>query len=138
MLKTKRSKILRILEWCQKNLGQKVKTHYPKLHVYNSDGSSISGFSLYGHYDNNRNIITVFLKTHKNLLSLCDTVIHEFNHFLIDQEDRYAYTKIHLKMKRAGFSEFEITKKHPHEKKCNKIANKYAQLCYMQIKRNNK
>lgn len=135
MLKTKRNKILRILKWCEDNLEYKTQTPIPKLRVYKGNGSSILGFKIAGCFCDDKNTISIFLRSNKNLLDLCDTVIHEFQHFILHRARKEEYTKIKIKMKKNGFSDKEIAFEHPHEKKCTRIAEENAQLCYMQIKK---
>lgn len=135
MLKTKRNKILRILKWCENNLEYKTQAPIPKLRVYKGSGSSITGVAIAGCFRDDKNTISIFLRSNKNLLDLCNTVIHEFQHFILDKTRRGEYTKITIKMKKNGYSNEEIVFEHPHEKKCIKIAEENEQLCYMQIKK---
>ena len=130
MLKTKRNKVLQILDWCQNNFGKSKGLQFPKLRLYKSKGTSICRNGSYGCYYYDSNTISIFLGPHRSNPSLCDTILHEYKHYLLGDEK---YNKIFNKLKRNGWSEQKILLIHPHEKICDKFAADHDPQCYQEV-----
>ncbi len=74
----KRNHIVWMFDWCKEKFGES---------KFNDDfGVKISRTdkSKYGCYLDDLDTIQVNLTMHKSLIELCDTVIHEFTHYLQD------------------------------------------------------
>jgi Zn-dependent peptidase ImmA (M78 family) len=131
MLKIKRSKILLILEWCQKKFKHKDNLSAPKLFIYNSRGKLNSNENLWGAYVIDSNRMNIFLPTHNTKFELVNTVLHEYKHYLLNRH--HNYEKIYDKLKLKKFNDSEIASIHPHEKLCNMFAKKWEDVCYNEI-----
>jgi len=132
-----RKKILLILNWCIKKFG-KNKNHkfYPKLIVYRSNGHShiikskkISAF--YGYFDEKNNKIIIFIKEHKSIYELCCTIIHEYKHYLLNDDE---YNIIKNKMIKNNNDIDDIRLNHPHEIKTRKFELKWGIVCFNELK----
>jgi hypothetical protein len=89
MRNMKRKDVLILVEWCENKFGKsKFQKTFPKVVVNNKKGPYC------GVYFYNENEIHIFPKQCKTFLSLCDTVIHEYTHYLqkMDMYDVY-YSK---------------------------------------------
>jgi hypothetical protein len=128
-----RKKVLLILEWCKKKFGKsKYWEYYPFLRVYktkgiycDNDGDGRYGQCLEG-------TITVFLGRHKTVLEVCNTVIHEYKHYLLSDDNFYLKLK---ELKKRGVKENDAIRNHPDEKITKKFADKWAHVCYNELKR---
>ena len=47
----------------------------------------------FGYFDRDKNLININVKSHKTLVSICDTVIHEFVHWLQNLKYYHRYEK---------------------------------------------
>jgi hypothetical protein len=128
-----RKKVLLILEWCKKKFGKsKYWKDYPQLRVYRTNGWSIDGDKKgrFGHFIGGK--ISIFLGKHKTIMELCDTVIHEYKHYLLDEDE---FLLEYKKLKKQGYSEKDaLTDKHPHENMAIEFANKWGHVCYNELK----
>lgn len=128
-----RKKVLLILEWCKKKFGKsKYWEEYPLLRVYRTNGWSIDGDKKgrFGHFLEGE--ISIFLGRHRTIAELCDTVIHEYKHYLLSEDE---FQLEYKKLKKQGYSENDAwIYKHPHEKITKKFANKWGHVCYNELK----
>jgi len=78
-----------MIDWCYQTLGHS-KFHPPfKLRVYIQDKQMPD----FGYFDRDKNLININVKSHKTLVSICDTVIHEFVHWLQNLKYYHRYEK---------------------------------------------
>lgn len=130
-----RAKVLLILEWCKKKFGKsKYWKSYPLLFVYKTKGRYADDDNdekgRYGHYVEGK--ISIFLGRHGTVKDLCDTVLHEYKHYLLSEDD---FQREYKRLKKQGYSEEDAsTRKHPHEKLTKKFADKWAHACYNELK----
>lgn len=128
-----RDKVLLILDWCITKFGQsEFNKGYPKLRVYKTKGMSnyykepIRGI----HYPDN-NIICIYLGAITSVKILCETVIHEYKHYLLDNDEYEALIKI---LKKKNYDKNTIYDKHPHERKARRSENYWGKICYSELK----
>lgn len=130
-----RKKVLLILRWCEKKFGKsEYWEYYPFLHVYKSKGRYAAGDNdikgRFGQFINGE--ISIFLGRHKTVKELCNTVIHEYKHYLLSEDD---FQREYKKLKKLGYPEEDAwIIKHPHEKITKKFADKWAHVCYNELK----
>jgi hypothetical protein len=128
-----RKKVLLILDWCITRFGiSRFHDDYPELRVYKSRGSS--GYEnkksgLCGTYGSG--VITIYLGSNHSVRELCNTVIHEYKHYLLNHDE---YEKIEKKLEKSGISSEELYTKHPHEKSAVRMENKYGDICYAELR----
>jgi hypothetical protein len=134
MIKTDREKVQLILNWCIHQFKKsKYNKQYPKLRIYKSKGSSLFiKFYLKGYYCTETNTIAIFLGSIKSLRKLCNVVLHEYKHYLMDSNE---YDIIYEKYRQTYSKEHDkIVEIHPHEIKCIKFAKKWEDACLNEIK----
>jgi Zn-dependent peptidase ImmA (M78 family) len=133
MLKTDRKKVLLILNWCtHKFKKSKYNKQYPKLRVYKTKGGSYYvDLYLKGYYTTDTNTITIFLGSHNSIKELCNTMIHEYKHYLLDSNE---YDILYNLFEEKTSDHDSILEVHPHEIKCKKFATKWQDICYKDIK----
>ena len=105
----KRNHIVWMFDWCKAKFGES---------KFNNDFSvrvSYKDKSKFGCYLDDLDTIQVNLGTHKSLIELCDTVIHEFTHY---QQDMAMYDMYFLKYNRNYNN-------HPYEISADKKAKKW-------------
>jgi hypothetical protein len=128
-----RDKVLLVLIWCENTFGKsKYRKTYPKLRVYQSKGNSEycdRKYGLRGCY--NKGTISIFLGTTRTVREVCDTVIHEYKHYLMPDCD---YNKHIRKMKKRGHNDDYIYDHHPHEKRATRSENCWGEKCYNDLK----
>lgn len=73
-----RHDILKIAKWCKTNLGTKNSKPAPRIVFYTK--KKYDGWL--GMYDWDDNIIEVNRDGHRSVLDICDTMIHEWSHYL--------------------------------------------------------
>ena len=74
------------LEWCKKKWGlSKFQDDFPKLRCYKKG----DGGGYYGHYDDENNTIVIYVHPHPDVLTLVETVIHEYTHYKQNVEENY-------------------------------------------------
>ena len=132
-MKTERKKVLLILDWCIDKFGvSHYEPEYPSLSVYNSKGSTIDKkFFVAGTYNAATNRITIYLGSIKNYEKLCDTMLHEYKHYLLSSLE---YTKEYYKLKKK-FTDSEMHDVHPHEIECRKFGRKWNKECFDDLKK---
>ena len=105
------------LEWCIEKWGLKPHEHQLELIMdYDYD------FDVKAEYTKDLNEIIVYVRNHKNIRDLIDSVIHEFTHQRQNMDD---YGKI---FKMVGY------RYHPLEIEANETAKKYRKCCWLEIK----
>jgi len=134
MLKSaNRRKVLLILEWCISNFGiSKYCDDFPSLRVYKSKGTSeyyADESGVRGTYGDG--LITIYLGTISSYRDLCATVIHEYKHYLMNNEE---YLKIEKKMFKVYPDNDYVYENHPHEKRAFKAEEKWGGVCYEELK----
>lgn len=74
------------LEWCKKKWGlSKFQDDFPKLRCYKKG----DGGGYFGYYDDITNTIIVYLEPHPDVVTLVETVIHEYTHYKQNVEENY-------------------------------------------------
>lgn len=133
MISFDRKKVEIILNWCKKKFKRsKYIKKYPKLRVYKSKGSSYySTLSIQGYYSSDTNTISIFTGTISSLKELCNIVLHEYKHYLLDSDEH----EILYNLYEQQYDHEEIFNKHPHEIKCRKFAKKWENECYKEIQK---
>lgn len=122
-----------ILIWCMNKFGKsKFRKDYPKLRVYKSRGNS--GYDnretgLRGTYWNG--VITIYLGSISSVRELCETVIHEYKHYLMSDRE---YDVLERKLKKQKCRSVDIYDAHPHEKRAMKMEYKWGDVCYRELK----
>jgi len=128
-----REKVLFILNWCINKFGlSKFKKSYPKLRVYKSCGKSEYNereLGLYGTCSNG--LITIFLGTNHSMNRLCKTVLHEYKHYLMCDDE---YIVLEKKLKKCGIATDKIYDKHPHEIRARKFEKTWGDICFKELK----
>ncbi len=133
MMKANREKVISILNWCKLKWGlSKYSKVFPKLRVYHhTKGFYENETSSYGSYTWETNTINIHLANHFSYKELCNTVIHEYKHYLMDSKE---FQKIQKQMFKKGMDYEEICEKHPHEKKCIRLSEKWDEICLEELK----
>lgn len=123
-----KTKITAILNWCIDKYGKsKYCNSFPTIVLHNSFGYTEDHPSgRYGMCSRKGNRIYIFSKSHKSLLELCGTIIHEYNHYLQSNEE---YNEIYHKLIKDGHNIDELYDIHPHEQYCDKIEKQDKKLC---------
>jgi hypothetical protein len=88
MRNIKRKEILVLVQWCKDKFGKsKFQKSFPKI-VISHKQENVCGL-----YFPSQNEIHIFPKQHKTFIDLCDTIIHEYTHYLQKMEmyDVYFY-----------------------------------------------
>jgi hypothetical protein len=62
---------------------------------------------------------------------LCGTILHEYKHYLLNGKE---YDKMHINLRKKGFTDSEIHDIHPHEIKCRKHSDKWKSIAYAELK----
>jgi hypothetical protein len=106
----KRKDVVAMYWWCVFNFGKsKYNEELPKLTVNRTITDK------FGFYDPSNNVITICLKPHTSIANLCNTVIHEYTHYL---QNMRMYDIYVFKYKRSY-------ENHPYEVSANNKAKKY-------------
>jgi len=125
-------KVQLIINWCQQEFGtSKYQNDIPKIRVYKTRGTSIQKQGMCGSYFFDTNTICVFLGSNKNILEVCKTVIHEYIHYILNDDEYNEYAKS-LKIEECG----DIELMHPHEKLCRDTENICGKRCFNELKNN--
>lgn len=74
----KRNHIVWMFDWCKEKFGESKFNNDFSVKISRTDKSK------FGCYLDDLDTIQVNLNMHKSLIELCDTVIHEFTHYLQD------------------------------------------------------
>lgn len=76
-----RNDILTMYMWCKEKFGiSKYQKGFPKIVINRTCKKE------FGLYYGDKNIIVINLKAHKSVIDLCNTVIHEYTHYLQNME----------------------------------------------------
>jgi hypothetical protein len=127
-----RDKVVIIFDWCKKKFGKsRYWTDYPILRVYQSLGLSLDseGHGRLGQF--NDGIISVFLGHKMTVRTLCNVVLHEYKHYLLNDNE---WNKIHKTLVKLGFDAEEAMFIHPHEKKTEQFEKEWGDICYNELK----
>ena len=109
----KRSDALRVMNWCKKNIGINYRRKYlPDLEWHTGRDESWDC----GDYDFDDNLITVYKGSHRSVVNLIHTIIHEWCHYLQSKKKYYEYDK------QLGYEN------NPLEHEANRIAELYKFL----------
>lgn len=110
----KRSDALRVMNWCKKNIGINYRRKYlPDLEWHTARDVSWDC----GDYDFEDNLITLYKGSHRSVIELISTIIHEWQHYLQSSKKYYEYADQYT------------YDKNPFEKQANYIADKYKYQC---------
>lgn len=131
-----KSDINNILNWCVKKFGKsEFQKDLPKIRIYKSSGISTykskQHLGSFGRYNSNNTII-IFLGTHRSMLELCDTIIHEYTHYLLDLNEFNEYYRM---LRKICYNEDETLDLHPHEVLADNRAKRWYRICYNQIRK---
>ena len=116
---TRKTSLL-VLDWCKKYLG---KSNYFSIKTLNLRINN--RIDLLGEFIWEKNTIYVNLKSHKNLLNLIETIIHEYVHF---QQSKEKFIKI------CGDLDINEMSNHPYEIIAENMAKTLSKICYKQLK----
>lgn len=115
--------VRQVIDWCVENLGLPPKTNQlPGITLRYYEHKSWGGL-----YSPSSKEIIVYWNSHDSLLSIINTVIHEYQHFLDLQtgKDDKAYTR---EMEKVGYY------KNIFERRARKVARKYEKSCFTAMK----
>ncbi len=127
-----RDKILIIINWCEKKFGKSNNRNSKlKLSVFKSKGNSIfkEHKKIYGTFQDDR--ISIYLGSHRDIKQVCATVIHEYTHYLLDDDEYEQFAKM---LNRGCYNEFDMSSFHPHEILAKKRERIYMNECYNELK----
>jgi uncharacterized protein YjaZ len=129
ILNLERNKIVLILEWYKHKFGKSKFYKKPiRLRIYKSEGKSEDKDGLRGSYDYGK--ICVYLGSITNIKELCQTIGHEYKHYLMDQKEHFKITKKLSKI----YGEDEAYLKHSHENRCRRFELKWGNICFNELK----
>jgi hypothetical protein len=109
MKNIKRKHILWMFNWCEQKFGKSKFNNDFKVKI------SRTCWEDYGEYDCDGKVIQVNLLPHKSFIELCDTIIHEYTHYL---QNIYMY-EVYLKKYSRNYDN------HPYEISADNKAKKY-------------
>jgi len=115
----KRKHIVWMFSWCYNKFGESKFNDNFDVKVSRKEKDK------YGCYIDDMDVIQINLNAHKSLIELCDTVIHEFTHYL---QDMYMYNKYFLKHNRNYDN-------HPYEISADNKAKKYRKELRAEFKK---
>lgn len=131
-----REKVLLILQWCVNNFGKSRYWKKPlKLRVYKSKGRTVTGDiitfddGVRGCYNKGR--ISIFLDTIGSAKELCETVIHEYHHYLMSDRE---YRRFEKELNEKYEDKKSAYKKHPHEIIASKAEEKWGNICFNELR----
>jgi hypothetical protein len=131
MLKITNSEIHYAFSCIKKKYGKSryKKGGYPKLRVIRKSKKPLS---LFGGYNPNvhPNSITLYLRSHKIFKSLCDTLLHEYKHYLLSNCE---YENIYNILYKKYNTDDKVYTKHPHEKLARKFAKDHINFVYRKL-----
>jgi len=136
MLKTvNRRKAQLILDWCISKFGMsKFYDDYPRIRVYKSKGTSYRNKNVTNimgtQFDG---LISIYFGNIKSYKELCNTIIHEYKHYLLSDAEYIRIDKLmSLKYKNDSYN---LYYNHPHEIKARKAEKKWGGVCYESLKK---
>jgi hypothetical protein len=123
-----RKKVKLILNWCIETFGTNNNINVPTFTL-----TKQKSIKYCGKYDYDKNHMSFYLFTHKSVKSFCETVIHEYIHYLINNPN-YDYNNILAKLDEVYNTNNEIYMNHPHEKICRLMEKLYGEQCFNSLK----
>lgn len=83
-----RKHIVKMLEYCQQKWGKSdYYRTFPKLRVHKK--APKYKMNMYGCFNYETNTIFIYLSNHNSMIEMCDTVIHEYTHYLQNIDGMY-------------------------------------------------
>ena len=86
--KIQRHHVIKIMRWCEKNIGINHRRKYWPLLEYHSGRGQ---YGDCGDYDFDDNLITVYKGSHRSVINLIHTIIHEWCHYMQSKKKYYQY-----------------------------------------------
>jgi len=130
-----RDKAVLILEWFEDRFGRsKYCRTFPKIRVYRSRGTADYPYrkdGTRGSYSWDRKTIAVFLGTIQSVKVLCESIAHEYKHYLMDSKE---YDRLEKALKRENLDIYETHRRHPHERACDRFEERWGPVCYGELK----
>jgi hypothetical protein len=116
------------LEWCKKKYGKsKFRRAYPKLFFRTKAYVDPKLGPIKGVYYYTSNEIYIYAEQHyleeDPIMDVCNTVIHEYKHFLQDMNKYHMYFEKY----------YRSYDNHPYEITCNNFASREQYECYYYI-----
>jgi len=108
-----------MFDWCKSKFGESKFNNDFDVKISRKEKGK------YGCYIDDLDIIQINLNVHKSLIELCDTVIHEYTHYL---QNMVMYDKYFLKHNRNYNN-------HPYEISANNKAKKYRKELRAEFKK---
>lgn len=108
-----------ILKWCKTYMGRSKYFSIRKLRLRID-----SRMKFLGQFDVHNNVIYVNPTTHKNIVEIIETIIHEYVHFLQNPKE---YDRL---CRNFYYDYYE----HPHELEAETIALRLAKRCHKHLK----
>ena len=116
--KIQRQHVIKIMRWCEKNIGLNYRRKYwPLLEYHTKRGEN----GDCGDYDFDENLITVYKNSHRSVINLIHTIIHEWCHYKQSKKKYYQYDEAY------GYEN------NPFEIQANEIAELYKFQCKRDI-----
>lgn len=82
-----RKHIVKMLEYCQKKWGKSdYHRTFPKLRVHKKSSKYDVKF---GEFNYETNTIYLYLSSHDSVVEMCDTIVHEYTHYLQNMDKMY-------------------------------------------------
>jgi hypothetical protein len=118
--------IHKMMEWCRVKWGRsKYQPDYPSLVIHRETiKEGDSDWDISGFYCEKSNTIHIYPKHHTSYLEMCDTIIHEYTHYLQNIDQMY--------MKYIDIYSYNYHN-HPYEKVANKRAEKFKWECFNSV-----
>jgi len=129
-----RERVLLILNWCVFKFGaSKYQDEFPpKLRLYKSSGRTAfkdRSEELRGTYLNG--VITIYLNSHHSIKELCETMVHEYKHYLMSDEE---YEVLEKRIKKRIKNKEYLQYNHPHEKRARHMETKWGEICFNELR----
>ena len=122
ILNKDRKTALAALNWCMNKWGlSRYQDDFPKLRCYKKG----DGGGFYGHFDDLDNTIIIYLQPHPDVLTLIETVIHEYVHYkqnVTENYDRYA-------------EQYEEYNDNPYERTAISRSARWKERCFKDIQK---
>lgn len=109
-----------VFNWCLDHLGENFRKKNKDLEV---ELDYTLNPDCYGEYliEEDRRVIIIYMNHNKTVAHFVETCLHEFSHDLLPD------SKYEILQKKYGY------KNHPHEKKANKISERFTYVCWNDI-----
>jgi len=86
-----RKNALKILDWCYQEYGcSKYTREYVRIYLYKTSKTKLN---IYGEYDWDEKVIRVYADMHKSFKEFAGTIIHEYQHYLQNEDLYMLYSK---------------------------------------------